>query len=347
MRKSRALRIASLVSSLTLLAFLSTSSRADITNVPANLSPPQKLRVALVLDRGGKNDNSFNSAAYAGAMRAKKELGITMKYVESPDILAFETLNRALAKRNYDLIIAIGFGQSDAQRRVAPQFPKIHFAIIDGRVDGPNVKSILFQEHEGSYLVGAIAAMKSKTHKIGFIGGMDIPLIRRFERGYIAGARSIDSKVQVVNQYIGMTAEAWNNPAKAKEMALSQYHQNADIVFVAAGASGTGVFDAADETHNFAIGVDSNQNWMKPGHILTSMVKKVDVAVYDVIREELNHAFKPGLQIFGLNNNGIDYSVDQYNQNLLDKTDLEKIESIKNDIIAGRIEVPDYYKMKK
>lgn len=334
-------------SSLILFFTLFLAFQSPALASPSDTSATHKLRVALVLDRGGKNDNSFNSAAYLGAMRAKKDLGITLKYVEAPDILAFETLNRALAKRHYDLIIAIGFGQSDAQRKVAPQFPQTHFAIIDGKVDAPNVKSILFQEHEGSYLVGAIAALKSKSHKIGFIGGMDIPLIRRFERGYAAGARSIDPKIQIFSQYIGMTADAWNNPAKAKEVALSQFHQNADIIFVAAGASGTGVFDAADETQHFAIGVDSNQNWMKPGRILTSMVKKVDTAVFEVIREELNHAFKPGLQIFGLNNNGIDYSVDQYNQSLLDKTEIERIDKIKAEIISGQIEVPDYYKTKK
>ena len=279
-------------------------------------------------------------------MAAKKSLGIDLKYVEAPDILAFESLQRALAKKGYQLVIAIGFGQSEAVGRVAPHFPKTHFALIDGKVDAPNVKSIFFQEHEGSYLVGALAAMKSKTHKVGFIGGMDIPLIRRFEMGYSAGVHSVSPDAIVATQYIGMTAEAWNNPAKAKEVALSQYQQGADIIFVAAGASGTGVFDAADETKNFSIGVDSNQNWMKPGRILTSMVKKVDVAVFETIKDELNHNFTAGVTVFGLKNNGIDYAVDRYNSALMSKSDVEKLEQIKKDIIAEKIVVPDYYTLK-
>lgn len=326
-------------------SFISAGAYAGVT-AETVAGKSSALRVALVLDRGGKNDNSFNSAAFEGAMKAKNELGITLKYVEAPDILAFETLNRELAKKGYDLIIAIGFGQIDALTKVAPQFPKIHFAIIDGKVEAPNVKSIFFQEHEGSFVIGALAAIKSKTHKVGFIGGMDIPLIRRFERGYVAGVHFIDPKTQILSQYIGMTAEAWNNPAKGKEVALSQYHQNADIIFVAAGASNNGIFDAADETKRLAIGVDSNQNWMKPGRILTSMVKKVDVAVYETIKEELHHEFKPGLHVYGINNNGIDYSLDKFNQNLLEKTDIEKMEQIKKDIVEGKISVPDYYKTK-
>jgi basic membrane protein A and related proteins len=311
-----------------------------------SLAQNSQLKVGLVLDRGGKNDNSFNSAAYLGAAKAKKELGITLKYVEAPDILSFEALNHALAKKGYNLIIAIGFGQSEALTKVAPQFPNTHFAIIDGKVDAPNVRTLLFKEHEGSYLVGALAAMKSKTQKIGFVGGMDIPLIRRFNRGFVAGVHSISPQAQISTQYIGMTAEAWNNPAKAKEIGLSQFHQGADIIFVAAGASGTGVFDAADETKNFAIGVDTDQNWMKPGRVLTSMVKKVDVVVYETIKNELAHKFTGGVQVYGLDNNGIDYAVDRFNETLISKSDIEKLEQIKKDIIAGKIEVPDYYKQK-
>jgi len=310
------------------------------------LAAAAPLRVGLVLDRGGKNDNSFNAAGYAGAMAAKNSLGIELKYVEAPDILAFESLHRALAKKGYNLIIGIGFSQAEAMGKVATQFPNTHFAIVDGIVSAPNVKSMLFQEHEGSYLVGVLAAMKSKSQKFGFIGGMDIPLIRRFNLGFSEGLHSVNPQAHLSTQYIGMTAEAWNNPAKAKEIALSQFNQGADIIFVAAGASGTGVFDAADESKKFAIGVDSNQNWMKPGRILTSMVKKVDVAVYAVIKEELDHRFTGGTTVFGLTNNGIDYAVDKFNESLVSKADIEKLEQVKKDIVAGKVTVSDYYKIK-
>jgi basic membrane protein A len=254
-------------------------------------------------------------------------------------------MQRALAKKKFDLIIAIGFSQTDGLRRVAKQFPQLHFAIIDGVVDLPNVRSVLFEEQEGSYLVGALAAHLSKTHKIGFIGGMDIPLIRRFEHGFIAGAHHDGKPIQLFSHYIGITAEAWNNPSKAKEIALSQYAQGADIVFCVAGASGTGAFDAAEETHHLAIGVDSNQNWMKPGFILTSMMVRVDTAVYEAIRDLKNRQFQGGLVHLGLKNEGVDYALDDNNRSLIDADSLHYVEDLKKDIIAGKITVPDYLKM--
>lgn len=305
-----------------------------------------EFKVGLVLDRGGKDDKSFNASAYEGAMRAKNKLGIFVKYVEAADDNAFEPSLRSFAQRDFDLIIGIGFAQRDAVRKVAAQFAKKHFAIVDAQVDAPNVKSLLFEEHEGAYLVGAIAAMCSKTGKIGFVGGMDIPLIRRFSLAYAAGAKYVNPNARVLDNYVGITSEAWNNPPKGKELALSQYESGADIIFAAAGASGLGVFDAAEEKNKLAIGCDSNQNWTKPGLILTSMLKRVDEAVFATIDDAKAGRFSGGVKRFGLANKGIDYAVDQYNQKILPPAVRAEAEQLKAQIIAGKIDVPDYYKRK-
>jgi basic membrane protein A len=204
-------------------------------------------KVGLVLDRGGKDDKSFNGSAYEGGQEAKKKLGIYLKYVEASDDNAYESLLRGFAQRDFDIIIGIGFAQKEAVKKIAAQFPQKHFAIVDAQVDAPNVRSLLFEEHEGAYLVGAIAAMTSKTGKVGFLGGMDIPLIRRFALAYNAGAKKINPQATVIENYVGVTSEAWNNPPKGKELSVAQYDAGADIIFAAAGASGLGAFDAAEE----------------------------------------------------------------------------------------------------
>lgn len=310
------------------------------------ISNAEALKVALVLDKGGKDDKSFNAAAYAGATRAEKDLKIDLKYVEATDTNAVENLHRSFARKNFDLIIGIGFAQKEAVRKVAAQFPKIKFALVDGEVTAPNVRSLLFEEHEGSFLVGALAALKSKNNTVGFVGGMDIPLIRRFAMGYAAGAKHVNPNIKVIENYVGVTGEAWNNPAKAKELALSQFSQKADVIFVAAGASGTGVFDAAEEKKIYAIGVDSNQNWIKPGVILTSMLKSVDVAVYDTIKETQAGKFAGGISRFGLKNNGVDYTLDKHNEKLITADMKKKVDDLKKQIVDGKITVPDYYKKK-
>jgi len=303
-----------------------------------------ELKVALLLDRGGKDDQSFNTSAYEGATRAKHKFGILLKYVEAPDDNAYESLLRGFAQRDYDLIFGIGFAQQDAIRKVAARFPQKHFAIVDAPVEAPNVRSLLFEEHEGAYIVGAIAALTSRTGKIGFVGGLDIPLIRRFELGYEAGARKINPQIAVLANYVGVTSEAWNNPPKAKELAVSQYDAGADIIFAAAGASGLGVFDAAEDKRKFAIGVDANQDWVKPGLILTSMLKRVDEAVYATIEEAATGKFAGGIRRFGLANKGIDYSFDQYNAGILTEAVRKRADELKAGIIAGKIVVPDYYR---
>ena len=304
-----------------------------------------EFRVGLVLDRGGKDDKSFNTSAYEGAMLAKTKLGVQVKYVEAPDDNAYESMLRSFAQRDYDLIIGIGFAQKEAIRKVAGQFPQRHFAIVDAEVTAPNVRSLLFEEHEGAYLVGAIAALTSRTARIGFVGGMDIPLIRRFATAYEAGAKHINPQITVTANYVGVTSEAWNNPTKGKELAVSQYDAGVDIIFAAAGASGLGVFDAAEDKKKFAIGVDANQNWTKPGLILTSMLKRVDEAVYATIADAKGGAFAGGSKRFGLANKGVDYAVDQYNAKILTEAVRKRADELKADIIAGKIAVPDYYKM--
>lgn len=316
------------------LAGLSVSARAEF-------------KVGLVLDRGGKDDKSFNSSAYEGATRARNKLGVFVKYVEATDDNAFEPLLRAFAQRDFDLIIGIGFAQKEAIGKVAAQFPKTHFAIVDAQVEAPNVRSLLFEEHEGAFLIGAIAAMTSKTGRIGFVGGMDIPLIRRFEMGYEAGAKQVNPQIAVTANYVGITSEAWNNPPKAKELAVAQYDGGADIVFAAAGASGLGVFDAAEEKKKLVIGVDANQNRVKPGFVLTSMLKRVDEAVFSIIEEAKAGKFAGGIKHFGLANHGIDYSLDQYNAKVLTEPVRKRADELKASIIAGKTAVPDYYKQSR
>jgi len=313
----------------------------------ATVSFAETLKVGLVLDKGGKDDKSFNSAAYLGATKAEKDLKIELKFVEATDTNAIENLHRAFARKNFDLVIGIGFAQTEAVKKVAAQYPKVKFALVDGELIAPNVRSLLFEDHEGSFLVGAAATLKSKSGKIGFIGGMDIPLIRRFQMGYEAGAKQINPKAEVITNYIGVTGEAWNNPAKAKELALAQISQGADVVFVAAGASGSGVFDAVEEKKKLAIGVDSNQNWMKPGFILTSMMKRVDIAVYNTIQDAQSGKFTSGVVRYGLKDKGVDYALDSHNEKLLTPDLTKKLEDLKAQISEGKIKVPDFYKQGK
>jgi basic membrane protein A len=301
-------------------------------------------RVALVLDKGGKDDKSFNHAAFVGASKAKQELGIQLKYVEATDDAAIEGMVRAFAEKKFDLIVAIGFSMAEAVRKVAKAYPGLKFALVDSEVSLPNVRSLMFEEHQGSYLVGALAGLMTKTGKVGFLGGMDVPLIRRFQLGFEAGLKKTNPKARLATSYVGVTPEAWNNPAKAKELALAEYSDGADIIFGAAGASNYGLFDAAEDRKKFAIGVDSNQNWVKPGYVLTSMLKRVDVAVFDAIQDAKGGRFTAGTERFGLKNQGIDYAIDQYNEKLVPADVRKKVDKIKAEIASGKIQVPDYYK---
>ncbi|MGD9561419.1 MAG: BMP family protein [Pyrinomonadaceae bacterium] len=314
------------------------------------------IRVGIVFDIGGKNDRSFNAAAWEGVKRAEKELNICLYDIEPGNPTSIEPAMRAFAERDFDLIIGVGFAQGPIMQRVADDYPNIKFAIIDGVIfekDGKtpkqNVASLVFREHEGSFLVGMIAAAKSKTGVLGFIGGMDIPLIHKFATGYEEGAKYLNPNVRVLTNYVGVTDGAWNNPGKGKELALNQIEKGADVLFTAAGNSGLGVFDAVEqygrneqgEANKFVIGVDSNQNGVKPGFVLTSMVKRVDNAVFDVVKEVLSGEFKGGFHVFGLDKDGVAYALDEFNEPLVPPDVLKKVEAAKAKIISGEIKVTD------
>src|SRR6266576_270493 len=319
-----------------------------------------KIRVGIVFDIGGKDDRSFNAAAWAGVKCAetgkwpngencgKPALPIVLRDIEPGNPTSIEPAMRAFAERGYDLIIGIGFAQTPIIELVAKDYPNIRFAIVDGVSELPNVASLIFKEHEGSYLVGMLAAKTSKTGTIGFLGGMDIGLIHRFKGGYEEGARAVNPNIRVIPNYVGVTDAAWNNPGKGKEIALAQISKGADVIFTAAGNSGLGAFDAVEQagtqnghaTH-FVIGVDANQNMLKPGFVLTSMVKRVDNAVYAIIQDRVNGQFKAGFHVYGLNEDGVGYAMDQNNKDLITPEMIKQVEEAKKKIISGEIKVTD------
>ncbi|MBP6003525.1 MAG: BMP family ABC transporter substrate-binding protein [Pyrinomonadaceae bacterium] len=314
-----------------------------------------KIKVGIVFDIGGKNDRSFNAAAWEGVRRAEKDMSVCLYDVEPGNPTSIEPAMRAFAEKNFDLIIGVGFAQGPIMEIVARDYPNIKFAIVDGVIvdkEGkpfPNVASLVFREHEGSYLVGMIAASKSKTGVLGFLGGMDIPLIHKFETGFEEGARSVNPNIKVVDNYVGVTDGAWNNPGRGKELSLAQIEKGADVIFTAAGNSGLGAFDAVEQygkdengqARKFVIGVDSNQNMVKPGFVLTSMVKRVDNAVYNVVQEVLEGRFQGGFHAFGLDKDGVAYAMDENNKGIIPDDVLLKVEEAKKKIIAGEIKVTD------
>lgn len=321
---------------LVVFLFLSMSCASRLRQDEAG-----KIKVGIVFDIGGKDDKSFNAAAWEGVKRAAKDLPIILRDAEPGEPNNLEPCMRAFAERNFDLIIGIGFAQGPILEQVAKDYPKTKFAIVDSVVDLPNVASLVFKEHEGSFLVGMIAAKTSKTGKVGFVGGMDIPLIRKFAKGYEEGAKYVNPKAEVMQNFVGITDSAWNNPGKGKELAKAQFEAGADVIFQAAGNSGLGVFDAAEETKRFAIGVDSNQNWVKPGFILTSMVKRVDNSVYSIIKELVAGKFTGGIHAYGLEDGGISYALDKYNEPLIPKSILAEVDAARDKIIRREIKVTD------
>ncbi|HXT22394.1 MAG TPA: BMP family ABC transporter substrate-binding protein [Thermoanaerobaculia bacterium] len=324
-----------------LLAAAAALPCAGCVDLAQAAGDPGKKHVGIVFDSGGKDDRSFNAAAYRGVTRAAKDFRILLRDAEPGDPASLEPAMRAFAEVHYDLVIGIGFAQTPIVESVAKDYPDVRFAIVDGVSNLPNVASLIFKEHEGSYLVGMIAAKKSKTGVLGFVGGMDVPLIHKFATGYEEGARAANPQVKVIQNYVGVTEAAWNNPGKGKELALAQYGKGADVIFAAAGNSGLGVFDAAEQSGKFIIGVDSNQNWMKPGYVLTSMVKRVDNAVYQIIGDLVHGKFRGGIHVYGLEDGGIGYAMDQYNEKLVPKDVLAEVEAAKARIIRGEIKVTD------
>ena len=292
---------------------------------------------AIIFDMGGKFDKSFNQAAFDGAERWKKETGKSYLEFEISNPTQREQAKRRMAERGADPVVAIGFSQGSSMEKVARDFPKLKFAIVDAVVALPNVQSITFKEHEGSFLVGMMAALASKTGKVGFVGGMDIPLIRRFQCGYEQGAKYANPAVQLSANMTGTTPSAWNDPTRGAELAKAQFASGVDVVFAAAGGTGIGVYQAAKDAGKLAIGVDSNQNHLQPGTMLTSMVKRVDVAVFNAFK-----GVAPGVTSLGLKEGGVDVALDANNASLVPAAMKAKVDAARADIINGKIKVIDY-----
>ncbi len=309
---------------------------------PAGRVAAQEFVPAIVFDMGGKFDKSFNEAAYAGAERFKKETAIAYREFEVTNEAQREQALRNMARRGSQVVVGIGFGQASGMERVAREFPNLKFAIVDAIVDLPNVQSIVFKEHEGSFLVGMAAAMASKTGKIGFVGGMDIPLIRRFALGYEEGAKYVNAKIEIYRNMTGTTPAAWNDPTRGGELARSQFDRGADVIYAAAGATGLGVLQAAKDKGRLAIGVDSNQNHIHPGSVLTSMIKRVDLAVYEAFKAAKDGTWKAGVRSLGVAEGGVGFSLDQHNRGLITAEMEKRLQQARADIVAGKIKVTDY-----
>jgi basic membrane protein A len=295
---------------------------------------------AIIFDLGGKFDKSFNEAAFGGAERWKAETGGTYKELEMQDEAQREQALRRLAEAGANPVVMTGFAFGDVLNKVAPDFPNTKFAIVDMVVEQPNVKSVVFNEHEGSYLVGMMAAMASKTGTVGFIGGMDIPLIRKFGCGYAQGVLAAKADAKVVLNMTGTTPAAWNDPVKGAELAKAQKAQGADVIYAAAGGTGVGVLQTAADEGILSIGVDSNQNYMHPGKVLTSMLKRVDNAVYEAFKEGEN--LTPGINVMGLANDGVGYAMDENNAALVTPEMQAAVDAAAAKIKSGEIVVHDY-----
>jgi len=298
-------------------------------------------KLAIVYDAGGKFDKSFNQSAAEGAARFKKETNIGYFEAQASSDTQSEQVLRGLARKHMDLIAAVGFSQAKSVAKVSKEFPKTRFVLIDGEAPGANVNSVVFKEEEGSYLVGVAAAIASKSKKIGFVGGMDIPLIRAFSCGYAQGAKATNKKVEVFSNMVGTTAAAWNDPAKGGELARAQFDRGVDVVFAVAGGSGMGTLQQAKEKGKLAIGVDSNQNYLHPGTMLTSMVKHVDNAIYDEFTKMKNGTWAAGTTHKGLKEGGVDWALDQDNRKVVTPEIEKKVNEAKAAIVNGKIKVID------
>ncbi len=297
---------------------------------------------AVVYDQAGKFDKSFNEMAYKGAERFKKETGVAYREGQIANEAQKEQVLRNLARKDADVIVAVGFSFTQAVETVAKEFPKVKFTLIDSVAKGDNVQNIVFKEQEGSFLVGIAATLASKSNKVGFIGGMDFPLIRAFGCGYAQGAKYTNKNVEVFQNMTGTTPQAFNDPARGAELAKSQFDRGADVVFAAAGGTGLGVYQAAKDAGKLAIGVDSNQNHIQPGTMLTSMVKRVDNAVFEAFKGAKTGSWKAGITVLGLKEGGVDWALDDNNRKLVSADMEKKIVAARKDIIDGKIKVVDY-----
>ena len=296
----------------------------------------------LIIDLGGKFDKSFNESAYNGAQRWVEETGGDYSETELANEAQREQTMRRMAERGANPVVVLGFANASTLEVVAPDYPDTEFVIVDMVVDQPNVKSVVFAEHQGSYLVGMMAAMASETGTVSFIGGMDVPLISKFACGYAQGAKAANPDANVIVNMTGTTPTAWNDPVKGAELTRSQISQGSDVVFAAAGGTGIGVLQAAADAGILSIGVDSNQNYLHPGQVLTSMVKRVDNAVYDAFTKGAAGELETGISVMGLDNNGVGFAMDDNNADLVTPEMVAAVEEAKAKIIAGEVEVHDF-----
>jgi basic membrane protein A len=324
------------------MSFAKSLASAAALMLTVSVAHAEDANPAVIFDLGGKFDRSFNQASYEGAERFKQETGIGYDEFELQNDAQREQALRRFAQRGYNPVITAGFSYASAMETVAPEFPDTDFVVIDAVVEQPNVRSVVFNEHEGSYLVGVLAAMASETGKVGFVGGMNIPLIQKFACGYVQGVKATNPDAEVFQNMTGDTGAAWNDPVKGGEIAKSQIDKGADVVYHAAGGTGIGVLQAAADAGVLGIGVDSNQNYLHPGQVLTSMLKRVDLATYNAMMDVQKGQFTPGVQVMGLAEDGVGYSLDEHNKDLITPEMQAAVDEAKAKIISGEIEVHDY-----
>jgi basic membrane protein A len=292
---------------------------------------------AVIYELGGKADRSFNQAAFQGAEAWRRQTGRPYLEFEIANAAQREQAARRFAERGASPIVGIGFPQASSIAAVARDHPNLRFAIVDAVVDAPNVQSFVYREHEGAFLVGLLAAMATRSGTVGFVGGMDIPLVRKYLCGYEQGVRHADPKVKVVSAMTGSTPAAWTDPPRGAELARAQLAQGADVVFAAAGTTGLGVMQAVRDAGRLSIGVDSNQNHLHPGHVLTSLVKRVDLAVLSAFQ-----GVRPGVTQLGLREGGMDVALDEHNERLLTPAMRTRLQATREAIVQGRLTVIDY-----
>ena len=318
------------------------AAAAALMATAAAVQAQEAANPAVIFDLGGKFDRSFNQASYEGAERFTKETGIAYEGFELQNDAQREQALRRFAERGYNPVITAGFPYGSAMETVAPEFPDTDFVVIDTVVEQPNVRSVVFNEHEGSYLVGVLAAMASKSGKVGFVGGMDIPLIQKFACGYVQGVKATNPDAEVFQNMTGTTGAAWNDPVRGGELAKSQIDRGADVVYHAAGGTGIGVLQAAADAGVLGIGVDSNQNYLHPGQVLTSMTKRVDIATYNAMMDVHKGQFTPGVQVMGLAEDGVGWALDENNKDLITPEMQKAVDEAQAKIISGEIKVHDY-----
>ena len=320
---------------MTLITKFLGASAALALSTGAALADP-----AIIFDLGGKFDKSFNEAAFGGATRWAEETGGSFAEFEITSDAQREQAIRRFAEDGNNPIVMAGFSWATPLAAVAPEYPDLKFSIIDMVVDAPNVQSVVFNEHEGSYLVGMLAAMASEDGTVGFIGGMDIPLIRKFACGYAQGVLAVNPDATVIANMTGTTPAAWNDPVKGSELTLAQISQGADVIYAAAGGTGVGVLQTAADQGVYSIGVDSNQNYMHPGSVLTSMMKRVDNAVYDAFKAGAD--LEAGFNVMGLSNGGVGYALDENNADLITDEMKAAVDAASAQIASGELVVHDY-----